>query len=87
MWNQLPVKYGKCNRVWRTFRRWCESGMWEWQLQRMGAQCARHDIAVMLDATDIKVHQDSSGNAPWQSAFSPPVSRKRSGLPRASHSK
>jgi transposase len=60
MWNQLPAKYGKWNSVWRTFRRWCESGMWEWLLQRLSAQCQWNDIGVMLDATHIKVHQDAT---------------------------
>lgn len=60
MWNQMPEKYGKWNSVWRTFRRWSETGMWEWLLQRISSQCDRNDIAVMLDATHIKVHQDAT---------------------------
>lgn len=34
--------------------------MWDWVLERMSALHASHDIAVMLDATHIKVHQDAT---------------------------
>jgi hypothetical protein len=34
--------------------------MWEWLLSRISLQCDRHDIAVILNATHIKVHQDAT---------------------------
>lgn len=34
--------------------------MWEWLLQRISSQCDCNNIAVMLDATHIKVHQDAT---------------------------
>src|SRR5690554_1488611 len=60
MWNQMPAKYGKWNSVWRTFRRWSETGMWEWLISQIEKKYDRYRIAVMLDASHIKAHQDAS---------------------------
>ncbi|WP_354586573.1 IS5 family transposase [Puniceicoccus vermicola] len=60
IWNQLPERYGKWNSVWRCFRRWCGSGMWGWILQNLTEQHSDYEIALMLDGSHIKAHQDAS---------------------------
>lgn len=60
MWNQLPGRFGKHNSVWRCFRRWCESGMWTWILERISGRYRDFSISVMLDASHVKAHQDAS---------------------------
>lgn|SRR5690606_2261469 len=60
MWNQLPGRCGKHNSVWRCFRRWCESGMWDWILERISGRHRSFAVSVMLDATHVKAHQDAS---------------------------
>ena len=34
-WRDLPTEFGKWNSVWRQFRRWCESGVWDLMLQAL----------------------------------------------------
>ncbi|MDQ8188475.1 IS5 family transposase [Pelagicoccus sp. SDUM812002] len=59
MWNQLPERYGKHNSVWRCYRRWCGSGLWDWALERLALRHRDYSVAVMLDATHVKAHQDA----------------------------
>src|SRR5690606_23572418 len=60
MWNQMPDRFGKWNSVWRCFRRWCGSGLWKWAIQQISGKYNELLVAVMLDATHIKAHQDAS---------------------------
>ena len=62
MWNQLPEKFGKHNSIWRCFRRWCESGMWAWILAKLASDHDDYHLALMLDASHVKAHQDASRN-------------------------
>ena len=34
-WRDLPVAFGKWNSVWKQFRRWCETGVWDLLLQAL----------------------------------------------------
>lgn len=60
MWNQLPERFGKWNSVWRCYRRWCGSGLWDWALERLSSRYVDFSVAVMLDASHVKVHQDAT---------------------------
>jgi len=55
----MPQKYGKWNSVWRTFRRWCDSGMWDWMLKRLSEKYKNYSITLMVDTSHIKAHQDA----------------------------
>lgn len=60
MWNQLPARFGKWNSVWRAFSRWSKSGIWEDILAILRSKHESFEVAVMLDATHVKAHQDAS---------------------------
>ena len=60
MWNQLPSHFGKWNSVWRAFSRWSKSGIWDKILKSISSRHADYSVAVMLDATHVKAHQDAS---------------------------
>jgi len=60
MWRALPDRYGKWNSAWRCFRRWCQSGLWEWVLARTEENHPQLRIALMVDASHVKVHQDAT---------------------------
>jgi len=60
MWRALPETYGKWNSVWRCFRRWCESGLWSWALERVEENFKSYRLALMVDASHVKAHQDAT---------------------------
>ena len=52
-WEDLPVRYGKSNSVWKRFDRWCTAGIWE----RIAQALRDPDLEeVQLDSTSIKAH-------------------------------
>ena len=63
MWNQIPSVHGKHNSIWKCFRRWCESGMWAWILAKLANQYDEFHVALILDASHVKAHQDASRNS------------------------
>jgi transposase len=60
MWNQLPERYGKWNSVWRCYRRWCGSGLWNELLLKLVEEFEELDRLRILDTTFIKCHQDAA---------------------------
>ena len=60
MWNQLPESYGKWNSIWRCYRRWCQSGMWDWILLKLVESEVEQEHLRILDASHIKCHQDAA---------------------------
>jgi transposase len=60
MWNQLPERYGKWNSVWRCYRRWCESGMWDFILLKLVEGDVELEHLRILDASHVKCHQDAA---------------------------
>jgi transposase len=60
MWRALPERYGKWNSVWRCFRRWCESGLWPWVLERLEENFKSYRLALIVDASHVKAHQDAT---------------------------
>jgi len=53
-WRDLPAEFGNWNSVWRQFRRWCESGVWDVTLQTLADSGGKLDMLQMLDSTTIR---------------------------------
>ncbi|MGA1114819.1 MAG: IS5 family transposase [Aquiluna sp.] len=60
MWNQLPSRYGKWNSVWRCYRRWCASGMWNDLLLKLANEFEEVEKLRIVDASHCKCHQDAA---------------------------
>ena len=58
-WRDLPERFGKWNSVFRRFRRWCRTGVW----QRIAAELGDEvDLTVLLlDSTVVRAHQHAAG--------------------------
>ena len=59
-WRDVPEKYGNWNSIYRRFRRWCTSGVWESvavTLAEMMADSGHYSI----DSTSIRAHVSAAG--------------------------
>ena len=50
-WRQLPDEYGKWNSVFRRYRRWVETGVFEAMLETLAELVERDASADMIDST------------------------------------
>jgi transposase len=60
-WRDLPEGFGNWNSVWRQFRRWCESGVWDALLQGLADSGGELDALQMIDSTTIRAHRCAAG--------------------------
>jgi len=60
-WRDLPAEFGNWNSVWRQFRRWCESGLWDLLLQALADSGGELDMVQMIDSTTIRAHRCAAG--------------------------
>ena len=60
-WRDLPSAFGKWNSVWKQFRRWCESGVWDLLLQALADSGGALDMLQMIDSTIIRAHRCAAG--------------------------
>jgi len=60
-WRDLPEAFGNWNSVWRQFRRWCESGVWDVLLQGLADGGGDLDALQMIDSTTIRAHRCAAG--------------------------
>jgi len=60
-WRDLPDQFGKWNSVWRQFRRWCLSGVWDVILQALADSGGERDMLQMIDSTIIRAHRCAAG--------------------------
>lgn len=60
-WRDLPEEFGKWSSVYRQFRRWTLSGLWEMILEALNESGARPDQVQMIDSTVIRAHHLAAG--------------------------
>ncbi len=60
-WRDLPDQFGNWNSVWRQFRRWCLSGVWDIILQALVDSGGEKDMLQMIDSTIIRAHRCAAG--------------------------
>jgi transposase len=60
-WRDLPEAFGNWNSIWRQFRRWCESGVWDVLLQGLADGGRKLDALQMIDSTTIRAHRCAAG--------------------------
>ncbi len=60
-WRDLPEAFGNWNSVWRQFRRWCTSGVWDIVLQALADSGGELDALQMIDSTTIRAHRCAAG--------------------------
>jgi transposase len=63
-WRDLPEAFGNWNSIWRQFRRWCESGVWDVLLQGLADSGRELDALQMIDSTTIRAHRCAAGKKP-----------------------
>nr|WP_197031956.1 IS5 family transposase [Hymenobacter swuensis] len=57
-WRDLPERFGPWNSVYRRFRRWAQTGVW----QRVFEAVQDPDLDwAMLDSTSVRAHQHAAG--------------------------
>ena len=60
-WRQLPDEYGKWNSVFRRYRRWVESGVFDAMLETLTEAVERDASADMIDSTVVRAHHCAVG--------------------------
>ena len=60
-WRDLPGELGNWNSVFRQFRRWAESGVWDVMMEGLARSQASDTALQMLDATIVRAHHCAAG--------------------------
>lgn len=60
-WRHLPDEYGKRNSVFRRYRRWVETGVFDAMLETLAEMAGRERSADMIDSTIVRVHHCAVG--------------------------
>ena len=60
-WRDLPEYFGKWSSVYRQFRRWTLSGLWELILDAFNDTGGGNPSLQMIDSTIIRAHHCSAG--------------------------
>jgi transposase len=60
-WRDLPEYFGKWSSVYRQFRRWTLSGVWDVMLEALAGSGGEPDSVQMIDSTIIRAHHLVAG--------------------------
>lgn len=60
-WRHLPDEYGKWNSVFRRYRRWVETGVFDALLETLAEMVERDTSADMIDSTVVRAHHCAIG--------------------------
>jgi transposase len=60
-WRDLPAEFGNWNSVFRQFRRWTASGLWDVMLEALADGGGDADLLQMIDSTSIRAHHCAAG--------------------------
>ena len=60
-WRDLPEDFGKWSSVYRQFRRWTLTGLWEQILEALNESRIAPDALQMIDSTVIRAHHQAAG--------------------------
>ena len=68
-WRDLHDHFGKWSSVYRQFRRWTLSGLWDVLLAALNESGQGQDSVQMIDSTIVRAHQHAAGA---QKTYGPP---------------
>src|SRR5580698_767417 len=54
-WRDPPAEFGAWNSIWRQFRRWADTGIWDTILEAFGGSAISDAALQMIDATIERV--------------------------------
>jgi len=60
-WRDLPAEFGHWNSVWKQFRRWALSGVFDIMLEGFADSGGDADMLQMIDSTVIRAHRCAAG--------------------------
>src|SRR5271156_4609771 len=60
-WRDLPAEFGDWNSIWRQFRRWADTGVWDTILEAFGGSAISDTALQMIDATIVRAHHCAAG--------------------------
>ena len=60
-WRDLHEHFGKWGSVYRQFRRWTVSGVWDVILEALNDGGGGRDAVQMIDSTIVRAHQHAAG--------------------------
>jgi transposase len=60
-WRHLPDEYGKWNSVFRRYRRWTTTGVFDAMLETLAGMVERDATADMIDSTIVRAHHCAVG--------------------------
>ena len=60
-WRDLPEVFGKWGSVYKQFRRWTLSGLWDLLLEALNDTGEGQPSVQMIDSTTIRAHQHAAG--------------------------
>ena len=60
-WRHLPEEYGKWNSVFRRYRRWATTGVFDAMLETLAGAVERDGRADMIDSTIVRAHHCAVG--------------------------